>query len=240
MTYCVSMCLRDGMVFVSDTRTNAGIDHVATFNKLFHFHNENRDIVIQSAGNLATTQSVIALIRKGIELDSADNILKLPTMFEVTELVGRTVRQVISRDSSDLIDKSQLTSSFLVGGKIGDQPHVLYNVYPEGNFISTTMDTMYFQIGETKYGKPIIDRILSYDTNLTDALKLAMISVDSTIKSNLSVGLPIDILVIDLVNKRIRKRRLTAQDLYIQEIRKSWGSLIKQIFEKIPPVVWED
>lgn len=237
MTYCVGMCLKDGMIFVSDTRTNAGIDHVATFNKLFYFNKDNVNIVIQSAGNLATTQSVISILQKNIELNELeDNIFSAKTMFDVVEIVGRVVKKVIERDSCSLIDQNQLTCSFLVGGRIKDQKPALYNIYPEGNFICTTVDTPYFQIGETKYGKPIIDRIVNFELNLTDALKLAMISVDSTLKSNLSVGLPVDILVMDWVNNTIKQKRLNSNDPYIQNLRNSWSSLIREIFEKIPPI----
>ena len=240
MTYCVAMYLNDGLVFASDTRTNAGVDHVSIFKKLFYFNNANRELVIQSAGNLATTQSVIAILRQEIENDDKDNIMKLKSMFEIAEHLGATLRKVIKRDESELISKNTLSCSFILGGYIGEKNPALYNIYPEGNFVLTNKDTPYFQIGETKYGKPIIDRLINFNTKLSDALKCAMISFDSTIKSNVSVALPIDILVMDRINKTTKQKRLTAQDPYILTVRKSWGQLIVDNFHKIPDLSWEE
>lgn len=213
--------------------------HISTFRKLFYFHNKDNEIVIQSAGNLATTQSVIARIKAGVVFGGSDSILELGSVYEVAEQVGKIVREVLKRDKSELIDVTQLTSSFLVGECIKGQA-TLYNVYTEGNFIMSGPDTPYFQIGEIKYGKPILDRIVRYDSVLSDALKCAMISFDSTIKSNLSVGLPIDILVIDFKKQRTYSRRLDSSDPYMMSVCQSWGSLIKEIFNRIPDLELED
>ena len=209
------------------------------FVNFFIFITDN-EIVIQSAGNLATTQSVIARIKAGVVFGGSDSILELGSVYEVAEQqVGKIVREVLKRDKSELIDVTQLTSSFLVGECIKGQA-ALYNVYTEGNFIMSGPDTPYFQIGEIKYGKPILDRIVRYDSVLSDALKCAMISFDSTIKSNLSVGLPIDILVIDFKKQRTYSRRLDSSDPYMMSVRQSWGSLIKEIFNRIPDLELED
>lgn len=234
MTYCVAMRLKDGMVFVSDTRTNAGVDHISTFRKLFYFQGENREITIQSAGNLATTQSVIAKIKADIESELDNSILKLKSMYQIAEIVGSLLREVVERDKSELIDASQLSSSILIGGYIKGREPELFNIYPEGNFIISCKDTPYFQIGEIKYGKPILDRIVKFDTDITDALKCAMISFDSTIKSNLSVGLPIDILVMDFKKQKTYSRRLDSTDPYMMTVRNTWGQLIKEIFNRVP------
>ncbi len=155
MTYCVAMNLSDGLVFVSDSRTNAGVDNVATFRKLYTFGKPGeRLIVLQTAGNLATSQSVISLLRQRLKGDGP-NLYDVPTLFEAAQLVGQTMREVVGRDSAPAMSAGiDMTCSFLLGGQIGQEPPELYNLYPQGNFISATPDTPYFQIGESKYGKP--------------------------------------------------------------------------------------
>ena len=234
MTYCVALKVRDGLVLTSDSRTNAGIDHIATFRKLHVLEIPGeRVIFIQSAGNLATTQSVISLLQHQIR-SAERHALNVPTLFDVAELVGTTIREVIQRDSgqSQGVDFS---CNMLVSGQIrGDEPR-LYHIYPQGNFIEACEDTPYFQIGESKYGKPILDRIITFDTARDKALQCALISMDSTLRSNLSVGMPLDvinyekdslcnpgILRIDDTNERFLKLRL------------AWSEGIRELFEGIP------
>ncbi len=239
MTYCVAMNLREGMLFASDSRTNAGVDHVATFRKMHVFEVPGeRRIVLMSAGNLATTQSVVSLLRQGVHHHDS-HIQSLPNLYDVAELVGSTVRQVIARDSGPQAQASfvDYSCNILVGGQIkGEEPR-LFQIYPQGNFIEATPDTPYLQIGESKYGKPILDRIIQYDTALNHALKCALISFDSTIRSNLSVGLPLDIL--------LHKRddfshsdpfRLDEDHPYLKKLRTAWSQGLRQLFGRLPEI----
>ena len=241
MTYCVAMSLKQGLVFVSDTRTNAGMDHISVFRKLYRFSvGHERTIVLQAAGNLATTQSVIAELKEGIAKGAKKNLYNGATMFEAAELVGETIRNVISRDTCELTKNVALGCSILVGGYIEGDDARLLDVYSEGNFISATIDTPYFQIGETKYGKPILDRIITFDTSLEDALKCTLVSFDSTIKSNLSVGYPLDLLVIDKVNKIEYYKRIKGTDPYPVMIRNTWGDGLKKVFHELDEFIFDD
>ena len=241
MTYCVAMSLKQGLVFVSDTRTNAGMDHISVFRKLYRFSvGHERTIVLQAAGNLATTQSVIAELKEGIAKGAKKNLYNVSTMFEAAELVGDTIRQVIARDTCELTKNVALGCSILVGGYIEGDDARLLDVYSEGNFISATIDTPYFQIGETKYGKPILDRIITFDTSLEDALKCTLVSFDSTIKSNLSVGYPLDLLVIDKVNKIEYYKRIKGTDPYPVMIRDTWGDGLKKVFHELDEFIFDD
>ena len=235
VTYCVAMKLKDGLIFASDTRTNGGIDHISTYRKLFYFKNEDREIVIQSAGSLATTQSVIAKINQNIKDNTDNNILKIPTLFEISQIVGTILRETIIESKSELIDTSTLSCSLLLGGYIANNEPELYNIYSEGNFIIANEETPYFQIGENKYGKPIIDRIVNYTTDLENALKCTIISFDSTIMSNLSVGLPIDLVVMNRKENKTTQIRVAKDNEFLLKIRKAWGQLIKENFDKVPP-----
>ncbi|MCB6184381.1 proteasome-type protease [Leeia sp. TBRC 13508] len=244
MTYCLGMLLDEGLLVASDSRTNAGVDHIATFAKMHIFEEAGeRLIVMMNSGNLATTQSVISLLRMRTQLKDEESILTVKTLYEVAELVGETVREVVNRDSDGHLSASNVDygCSFIVAGQIkGEEPR-LFNIYPQGNFIEATKDTMYFQIGESKYGKPIIDRVIRRDTPLAVAAKCALISFDSTIKSNLSVGLPIDMLLYrtDSFAKAI-PHRIDAEDPYFRRIRQDWGKGLRQVFSKLPDASWFD
>lgn len=230
MTYCVAMCLQDGIVFASDSRTNAGVDHIATFRKLHLFTREDRVLVLQSAGNLATTQSVISLLTEGQEL------LALPSLYEVAALIGQTIRTVISRDGGQQQGHVNFGCNILLGGQIRGERHRLFHIYPEGNFIEAGPDTPYFQIGESKYGKPIIDRIIQYETPLQTALQCALISIDSTLRSNLSVGLPLDAFVYSEGSfSAAQLHRITEQNPHFQALRKAWGEGLQRLFRDLPP-----
>ncbi|MGB2247500.1 MAG: peptidase [Alcanivorax sediminis] len=240
MTYCVAMSLEKGLVFAADSRTNAGVDHIATFRKLHKFMMDGeRSIVILSAGNLATTQSVISLLNMRLNSDQP-NLFGARSMYEVATIVGSTCREVIRRDAGQSQGNVDFGSSFIVGGQIHGERHRLFQVYPEGNFIESTSDTPYFQIGEIKYGKPILDRVVDYHLPLKDAAKCALISLDSTIRSNLSVGLPLDVLIyksdsFDLSNHH----DVTNEDSGFRALGEAWSQGLREAFAKLPDVEWE-
>ncbi|TVP58124.1 MAG: peptidase [Halomonadaceae bacterium] len=238
MTYCVAMRLRDGMVFASDSRTNAGFDQISTFRKMFLFQQPGeRLLVLLSAGNLATSQSVISLLEERTH-GNGQHLLNVSSMYEAAVLVGNTLREVVSRDTPETPTQGQHVDfgcSLILGGQIaGEQPR-LFHLYPEGNFIEATEETPYFQIGESKYGKPIIDRILNYDSSLELAYKTALISFDSTMKSNLSVGMPIDTLTIPAGKlSDVSIYQVTENDRYLQQLQAHWTQGIQTLMATLP------
>ena len=234
MTYCVAMRLSAGMVFLADSRTNAGVDHIATFRKLHSFSQPGeRLIVLMSSGNLATTQSVLSLLRTRLGHDVA-NLFNQGSLFEVAELIGATTREVISRDNGKQQSAVDFGCNFILGGQIRGQDMELYHIYPEGNFIQATMDTPYFQIGEIKYGKPIIDRVINFSTPIDHAVKCALISMDSTIRSNLSVGMPLDLCIIEKDALKIsRMRRIEAGDEAFRAMSEGWSRALRDGFAQI-------
>ncbi len=231
MTYAVGLKMDRGLVFMSDTRTNAGLDNIASFGKMRTWTVEgDRVVVLLSAGNLATAQAVSSLIneRKG-------EFLALPSMFQTARYVGDTLKEVIRMNADAPKGGGSFLASFILGGQIkGDEPHLFY-IYPEGNFIESTTDTPYFQIGEHKYGKPILVR--AYDPAMTfeDAIKLLLVSFDSTLKSNLSVGLPLDLqtYVVDSYTQGLQKR-IYRNDPYYLAIAEGWGQALKMAFQSLP------
>lgn len=235
MTYCCALRLKEGLVFISDTRTNAGVDHISVFRKLHTFGVEGeRFIVIQTSGNLATTQSVIGHLKNDLEQSLEPNIYSVNTMFEVAELIGRTLKKVIAEITSDTLEQSNYYCSLLVGGQIKGHDIQLYNIYPQGNFICATADTPYFQIGESKYGKPILDRALSYDMPLGDALRCSLISFASTLRSNVSVGMPLDALVYQKNSLSMPVgKRISEDDPYFTSISKQWSDLLKKGLQEL-------
>ncbi|HWV11073.1 MAG TPA: proteasome-type protease [Pseudomonas sp.] len=237
MTYCVAMNLPEGQVFISDSRTNAGVDHIAIFRKLHLFGVEGeRVLMLQSAGNLATSQSVVSLLRQRLQSDGV-NLHNVPNLFAAATLVGDTMREVLARDGdSSLVQGIDLSCSFLLGGQIQGEPPALYNLYPQGNFISSTDDTPYFQIGESKYGKPILDRSLDHRSSLSHALRCGLMSFDSTIRSNLSVGMPLDLMVYRADSLSIPQGfRVEEGDPYFENIRKQWGDGLRELLGQLPP-----
>lgn len=235
MTYCVAMNLAEGLVFVSDSRTNAGVDHIATFRKLYVFGLPGeRLVVLQTAGNLATSQSVVNLLRQRLDTASA-NLLSVPTLFDAARLVGETIREVARHNAEVAGSGIDLSCSFLVGGQIRGEAPGLFNVYPQGNFIAATPDTPYFQIGESKYGKPILDRALCHASSLEQALRCALISFDSTIRSNLSVGMPLDLLVYRKDSLEVPQGyRVIEGDAYFEGVREQWCSGLRQLLGDLP------
>ncbi len=241
VTYCVGMMLDRGLVLMSDTRTNSGVDNISTFRKMHHWSVPGeRIIAIMTAGNLATTQSVISQL---VERDKApterhNTVLEAPTMFQVATVVGKLLRQTIqARDADNGMEGSgQFTASMILAGQINGMEPRLFLIYPEGNFVEASFDTPFFQIGETKYGRPIIIR--GYDRTMTfeDAVKLLMVSFDSTIKANLSVGLPLDMLVIERDQfEPLHQRRIDGSNEYYRNISAGWGEALKQAFHSLPP-----
>jgi putative proteasome-type protease len=230
------MRLREGLVFAADTRTNAGVDHIATFCKMHVFERRGeRSIVLLTAGNLATAQSVISHLCERAQHEDALNLYSVGSMFGAAQLVGDTIGEVIERSS-----QGQQTGgvdfglNVLFGGQIGGERPRLFQIYPQGNFIEATEDTPYFQIGEVKYGKPILDRIITFDTNLSHAKKCTLISFDSTIRSNLSVGMPIDYADYREDGFSLKIERLLENDEYFLRLRQAWGNGLRQQFEQLP------
>ncbi len=238
MTYCVAMRLEQGLIFVSDSRTNAGIDHIATFRKLHRLGTPGeRLIVMQTSGNLATSQSVITKLFHQVQAGLDRHLNNVDTLFEAAGMVGETMREIVLHTATiSHSDESDYASSVLLGGQIKGQTPELYNIYPQGNFISATQDTPYFQIGESKYGKPILDRALNYSSPLDKALRCALISFDSTIRSNLSVGTPLDLLVYRRDSFDFPEgRRLYENDPYFAMIRQQWSDGLRSTLAGLPP-----
>lgn len=242
MTYCVAMRLDSGIVFLGDSRTNAGVDQISTFRKMTVFEQPGeRMMVLLSAGNLALTQGVRQLLSERAGSVNA-SVWTAPTMLAAARIVGDAIREVHRRDAASLKEFSiEFNASFIFGGQIrGEEPR-LFQVYSAGNFIEATQENCYFQIGEAKYGKPIIDRVLQPSTPLDEAAKCALISMDSTLRSNISVGLPLDLLVYEANTLRVSKFvQIGASNQYMAMIHNTWGSRLKQVFDEIPDPVWRD
>lgn len=237
MTYCAALCLDEGLVFGSDTRTNAGIDHIATFRKLYRFGvADERVIILQTSGNLATSQAVIQNLQRAIDEAREVNLNTVPTLFEAAKLVGECSRQVAKEAAELAGSNSGFTSNFLLGGQIKGQPPALFTIYREGNCVSATPDTPYFQIGESKYGKPILDRAITPATSLEQGLRALLVSFDSTLRSNLSVGLPIDIAIYKTDSLVMPEgMRIEADDPYFLEVNRLWASGLQSLLGEIPP-----
>ena len=237
MTYCLAITTDSGLVFVSDSRTNAGVDMVATYSKMYGFGVPGeRQFTILTSGNLATSQSVIGRIRKDIKKSKEHNILMMEHMSEVAEYIGELNRAEQEKTKDSTIN---VQSFFIVGGQIGTSRPSIFMVYPQGNYISTSADTTYLQIGESKYGKPILDRILTPELSLETAAMCALVSMDSTIRSNLSVGPPIELSIYsrDALEPG-RYYRFEEDSEYLRQLKKSWDQLLKDAFKKLPPVAW--
>jgi putative proteasome-type protease len=242
MTYCVGMCVDDGLVFLSDTRTNAGVDHVSAARKMAVFEQPGeRVLVLLAAGNLALTQAVTHLLAAPAD-SSKPTLYNAANMAEAARIVGDAVREVHKRDALSLAEFSvDFNCSFILGGQIGTQAPRLFMVYAAGNFVESTRVSPYFQIGESKYGKPIIDRVITPTTPLDEVSKCALISMDSTLRSNLSVGLPLDLLVYEKDSLRVtRFASLDNDSEYFQMIHRTWGERLRQIFGEIPNPSWTD
>lgn len=239
MTYCVGLKLSSGLVFMSDTRTNAGVDNISTFRKMHTWSVPGeRSITLMTAGNLATTQAVVSLLDERTKAVSErdPSILECPSMFQVARLIGETLREVIARqaESGQRADAA-FNATMILGGQIGDGPARLFLIYPEGNFIEASDDTPFFQIGETKYGRPILVRAYDPEMSFDEAIKLLLVSFNSTIKANLSVGLPLDYQIYvqgSLQTEPIR--RIERDDAYYRLISEGWGAALRSAFDSLP------
>jgi putative proteasome-type protease len=240
MTYCCGILVQEGLVMIADTRTNAGLDNISTFRKLHIFEQPGQHVMLlATAGNLSITQAVINLVVEGIENRETGDIERLehmPSMFKAAQLIGRAVRKVREIDGEALQQANlAFDVSFLFGGQIAGGRLRLFNLYAAGNFIECTTDAPFLQIGEHKYGKPILDRAVTFGTDLYDALKIGLISMDSTMRSNLGVGLPIDIAV---VRRNMQKTETTARidssDAYFRNLREQWSSALRAAHIAIP------
>ncbi|MCT7982443.1 proteasome-type protease [Laspinema sp. A4] len=242
MTYCLGILTRFGLVIAADSRTNAGVDHISTYQKLFDFSVPgDRTILLCTSGNLSITQGAIAALEQDIKHQEEINLHTLPSLTEVARYIGNKIRAIQDQDRPWLErDRIDYKCSILLGGQIrGEEPN-LYLIYSQGNFIHATKETPFLQIGETKYGKPLLDRTLTANTPLEAAAKCALLSIDSTMKSNISVGPPIDIIMYHTDSFAIRHRlRLRLGDPYLAKIRKLWEIYVKQAFDEMPDVEWE-
>jgi putative proteasome-type protease len=241
MTYCVGILVREGLAIIADTRTNAGVDNIAVFRKLNVFNLPgDRAIVLGTAGNLATSQTVVSLLTEGFEnrvSGEPESIFTVPSMFKCAHLVGRAVQEahsmMLPRGNGE---SGGFDVTLLLGGQIRGGQLRLFMIYDAGNFIEATADTPYLQIGENKYGKPILDRAVTVRTSIPDALKLGLISMDSTMRSNLAVGMPIDLAVIkrDAIEVALQ-HRIESGDAYFENLRISWSEALRTAYQAIPP-----
>ena len=240
MTYCVGLLVKEGLVLISDTRTNAGIDNIACYRKLHTFETPGeRVLAIATSGNLSLSQAVLGLLNEGFsnpETGATETLSNATSMFHAAQIVGQAVRAVYRIDGPSLEQhNSSFDISLLLGGQIKGRRLRLFMIYAAGNFIEATPETPYLQIGEHKYGKPILDRAITYDTEIYDALKIGLISMDSTMRSNLGVGLPIDTLVLrrDEVKAELT-HRIEAEDPYFTDLRHRWSEALREAHLTIP------
>ena len=242
MTYCVALCLEKGMVFLSDTRTNAGVDAIGTFRKMVIFEKDkNRLFTMMSSGNLAITQSVKEMLIQGQKFDGI-NLWNAKNSYDAALVVGKAIREVKARDEAALNSSNiDFNCNFIFGGQIKGEKHRLFNIYSAGNFVESTPETCYFQIGEAKYGKPILDRVINYQTSLELATKCALISMDSTLKSNISVGLPLDLMVYqrDAFEKHLAIS-IDEHNPYFSMLRSLWGQKLTEIIMSVEDPKWSE
>ena len=239
MTYCVGLLLNEGMVLLSDTRTNAGLDNISTYRKMFFFEEPGeRVIVIMTAGSLSVTQTTLARLRAAMndpEATQENSILKAPTMLKVASIIGDTLASVREEIDEKLATMKQgASASMIVAGQRRGGEMRLFLIYPEGNFIEATEDTPFLQIGEHKYGKPILDRVVKPTTSISDAQKAVLLSMDSTLRSNLSVGMPLDLCVIEKDACRVTmRRRIEAGDPSFRAMSEGWSKALRDGFTQI-------
>ncbi|PWB61309.1 MAG: peptidase, partial [Betaproteobacteria bacterium] len=242
MTYCIALRLDAGMIFASDSRTNAGVDHVSTFTKMRVFERkEDRVIVVLSSGNLAITQGVVNLLdRHQHAAEGTPTIWNVDSMYDAATLVGDALREMQRKDGPYLMQNNiDASANMIVGGQVKGEAMRLFHVYAQGNFIEATDETPYFQLGESKYGKPILDRVVGTGTPQKEAAKCVLISFDSTMKSNISVGLPIDLLWLPRDNLRVGlQQRIREGDPYFTMLRSRWGAGLRRVFAELPDPDW--
>ena len=240
MTYCCGILVRQGLVMIADTRTNAGLDNISTFRKLHVFTKPGeRVMAIATAGNLSISQSVLSTLTEGVEdptTGELETLMNAPTMFQAAQRIGRAIRHVHEMEAGALrAEDISFDVSFLFGGQIKGGRMRLFMIYSAGNFIECTTDTPYLQIGEHKYGKPVLDRAITYDVDLHDALKVGLVSMDSTMRSNLGVGMPIDILIVqpDTCDPELNYR-IEVDEPYFRDLRARWSAALRAAHQNIP------
>ncbi|MHA6318018.1 peptidase [Altererythrobacter sp. CAU 1778] len=240
MTYCVGMVLDKGLVLMSDTRTNSGVDNISVFRKMFRWEVPGeRVLAVMTAGNLATTQAVISQLEERSKApdERHNSLLEAPTMFQVATEIGQLLRESIhdTQHRNHQQGKPRFTASIILAGQIKGMEPRLFLIYPEGNFIEASFDTPFFQIGETKYGRPILIRGYDRTMSFEDAVKLLMVSFDSTLKANLSVGMPLDLLVLGRDEfAATHDRRIEQNDPYFAAISDQWGDALRMAFHSLP------
>lgn len=245
MTYCLSLLCREGLVFLSDSRTSAGVDNINIRPKMRIYAAEgDRVVCLMTSGNLSVTQSVIALIEQDARLAGQQpghgHLLNQPTMFETARYVGGKVRKVSGMDRAALeADGFTFNINLIVGGQIAGQPPEIHYVYPQGNSLQANVESPFLQIGESKYGKPILDRGFGYDTRLLEAVKFGILSMEATMKSNVSVGPPLDIFAYERDSLQVRYRcRIEEGDPYLRDIQRKWGAGIVRLVEEMPSLLF--
>ena len=245
MTYCVAIKLNAGLVFLSDSRTNAGLDQISTFRKMIIYEKPNdRFMVLLSAGNLSISQSVREILQveqlKDHDGGLPTTIWNAKSMFDAARVLGSAIRRVHDRDADDLKNSGvDFNVAMIFGGQIKGEAMRLFQVYSAGNFIEATPETPYFQIGESKYGKPVLDRVITPETPLEEAAKCALVSMDSTLKSNLSVGLPLDMVVYEVDSFETNKVVCIDNDNpYFQMLHNNWGKKLREVFDSIEDPMW--
>lgn len=239
MTYCVAISVDAGLCLISDSRTNAGVDNVSTYSKMHTFGIDGeRQVILLSAGNLATTQGVIGRLKKDIKQGAQHNLLNMPHLEDAADYVGEIS---VAQQGKHKAGGASFEASFIVGGQILDQKPDLYLVYALGNHITTSTDTPFLQIGESKYGKPILDRIIGPHSTLDTAAVCGLVSMDSTMRSNLTVGPPIEVLIYETGTLVVTRRyRFEESSEYLRQINKSWDAKLKEAFASMPPIAWSD
>jgi putative proteasome-type protease len=240
MTYCVGMVVDRGLVLMSDTRTNSGVDNISVFRKMFHWTVPGeRIITLMTAGNLATTQAVISVLEERTKAprDRNHSLLEVPTMFQAAVETGKILREIVRETQFENGEegRGRFTASIILAGQIKGMEPRLFLIYPEGNFIEASWDTPFFQIGETKYGRPILIRGYDRQLSFEDAVKLLMVSFDSTLKANLSVGLPLDVMVIERDSfAPTHERRIETSDPYFESVSSGWSEALRSAFHSLP------
>ena len=240
MTYCVGVLLDQGIVFASDSRTHAGVDNFASFCKMTVFERKgDRVFVLLSSGNLAGTQAIVNVLKQKGD-GAPPNLWSVRTMFDMAVVVSDAMRDIERHDKEHLAKNDlSFNASFILGGQVKGEPPRLFRIYAEGNFIEASADTPFFQTGEAKYGKPILDRVITPPTSLADASKCVLVSFDSTMRSNLSVGMPIDLLCYERDSLEVRKRRrFEPGDPYFSALSKEWSEGVRTVFKQLPELKW--
>ncbi len=242
MTYCVAISLESGMLFASDSRTNAGVDQIATFSKMKVFEKKDeRVLVLLASGNLAITQGVINILDRQADAEpGSESIWTASSLYDVATMVGEALREMQRRDGPYLMQGNiDFNATMLLGGQIAGERPRLFNIYSQGNFIESMPDSIYFQVGESKYGKPVLDRVITEATTVAEAAKCVLISFDSTIRSNISVGLPIEMLWYPRDSLRVGiHRRIVEGDAYFTMLRQGWGGGLRKVFGELPNPDW--